>query len=282
MCIRDSAKVLHMDYAAFLLRRNDPFDIAFLDPPYRTGLLQKALPMTAAIMNKGGVIVCEHPDVYKRQDVDIDDRDMDRMAAIILSMTKEERAKPSIINPSRKRRIAAGSGMRVEDVNRLLRDVYKRQQYDGAVAHRHRPAHAARDCGLAQQKRGCEKRPRRPVRCDYAEQVLGGPDQPCNPLRGGDGGQRLPTAGDHPAEDPLRIFARQGTIGKNGAVAGHPKIPTGPDHHHARRAVRRAGQGGVPRRCARLGSRYLLLRRNGVRRAHGRCGGCLLYTSRCV
>ena len=50
-----------MDYAAFLLRRNDPFDIAFLDPPYRTGLLQKALPITAAIMNKGGVIVCEHP-----------------------------------------------------------------------------------------------------------------------------------------------------------------------------------------------------------------------------
>ena len=57
----EHAKVLHMDYAAFLLRRNDPFDIAFLDPPYRTGLLQKALPMTAAIMNKGGVIVCEHP-----------------------------------------------------------------------------------------------------------------------------------------------------------------------------------------------------------------------------
>ena len=53
--------LVHMDYAALLLRRNDPFDIAFLDPPYRTGLLQKALPMTAAIMNKGGVIVCEHP-----------------------------------------------------------------------------------------------------------------------------------------------------------------------------------------------------------------------------
>ncbi len=57
----ENARVLHMDYAAFLLRRNDPFDIALLDPPYRTGLLQKALPLTAAIMNKGGVIVCEHP-----------------------------------------------------------------------------------------------------------------------------------------------------------------------------------------------------------------------------
>ena len=41
--------------------------------------------------------------------------------AIILSMTPAEREKPSIINPKRKRRIAAGSGTRVEDVNRLLR-----------------------------------------------------------------------------------------------------------------------------------------------------------------
>ena len=36
-------------------------------------------------------------------------------------MTAEERTKPQIINPSRKRRIAAGSGMQVEDVNRLIR-----------------------------------------------------------------------------------------------------------------------------------------------------------------
>ena len=40
---------------------------------------------------------------------------------MILSMTPEERAKPSIINPKRKRRIAAGSGTKVEDVNRLLK-----------------------------------------------------------------------------------------------------------------------------------------------------------------
>ena len=55
------------------------------------------------------------------KDVDIDDRQVDRVAAIILSMTKAERTKPEIINPSRKRRIAAGSGMKVEDVNRLLK-----------------------------------------------------------------------------------------------------------------------------------------------------------------
>ena len=55
------------------------------------------------------------------KDVDIDDRQMDRTEAIILSMTSAERAKPDLINPSRKKRIAAGSGMRVEDVNRLLK-----------------------------------------------------------------------------------------------------------------------------------------------------------------
>ncbi len=62
------------------------------------------------------------------KDVDIDDRQMDRMAAIILSMTPEERAKPSVINPSRKRRMAAGSGMKVEDVNRLIKQFEQAQK----------------------------------------------------------------------------------------------------------------------------------------------------------
>ena len=55
------------------------------------------------------------------KDVDIDDRQMLRVEAIIKSMTKKERAKPDIINASRKRRIAAGCGLSVEEVNRLLR-----------------------------------------------------------------------------------------------------------------------------------------------------------------
>ena len=62
------------------------------------------------------------------RDVDVDDRQMDRIAAIILSMTKAERAKPAIINASRKRRIAAGSGMKVEDVNRLLKQYEQMQK----------------------------------------------------------------------------------------------------------------------------------------------------------
>ncbi len=61
------------------------------------------------------------PGINKKvKDVEIDDRQFDKMAAIIKSMTKKERNNPDIINPSRKRRIAAGCGMQVEDVNRLL------------------------------------------------------------------------------------------------------------------------------------------------------------------
>ena len=55
------------------------------------------------------------------RNVDIDDRQMLRVEAIIKSMTKKERLKPDIINASRRRRIAAGAGVKVEDVNRLMR-----------------------------------------------------------------------------------------------------------------------------------------------------------------
>jgi len=56
----------------------------------------------------------------KAKDIDIDEKQFDRLQALIRSMTPEEREKPDIINPSRKRRIAAGAGQKVEDVNRLL------------------------------------------------------------------------------------------------------------------------------------------------------------------
>ncbi len=64
----------------------------------------------------------------KLKDADIDESQLGRIEAIITSMTKAERAKPSIINPSRKRRIAAGSGTKVEDVNKLLRQFEQMQK----------------------------------------------------------------------------------------------------------------------------------------------------------
>lgn len=64
----------------------------------------------------------------KLDDVDIDDRIMDRTAAIILSMTPYERSHPEELNASRKRRIAAGCGQKVEDVNRLLNQFRQTQK----------------------------------------------------------------------------------------------------------------------------------------------------------
>ena len=64
----------------------------------------------------------------KLDDVDIDDRIMDRSAAIILSMTPYERSHPDCLNASRKKRIAAGCGMKVEDVNRLLNQFKQTQK----------------------------------------------------------------------------------------------------------------------------------------------------------
>ncbi|MBO4493644.1 MAG: signal recognition particle protein [Ruminococcus sp.] len=63
----------------------------------------------------------------KIKDADIDESQLGRVEAMITSMTKAERAKPSIINPSRKKRIANGSGTKVEDVNRLLKQFEQMQ-----------------------------------------------------------------------------------------------------------------------------------------------------------
>lgn len=74
-------------------------------------------------------ILSKLPGVEKQlSGVEIDDRIIDRMCAIILSMTPSERKKPSIINPQRKKRIAAGSGLKVEDVNKLLKQFEQMQK----------------------------------------------------------------------------------------------------------------------------------------------------------
>lgn len=57
----DQAKVVNLDFAAYLRTCRERFDIAFLDPPYRTGLLERALPLVAEHIAPGGVILCEHP-----------------------------------------------------------------------------------------------------------------------------------------------------------------------------------------------------------------------------
>ena len=54
-------------------------------------------------------------------DAGVDDRMIKRQEAIIGSMTKLERRKPDVLNASRKRRVAAGAGVEVQEINRLLK-----------------------------------------------------------------------------------------------------------------------------------------------------------------
>ena len=58
--LTSKVKVVHMDYASYLMKQDMFFDLAFLDPPYHKEILEKALPLTAEVMNEGGIIVCEH------------------------------------------------------------------------------------------------------------------------------------------------------------------------------------------------------------------------------
>lgn len=93
--------------------RNSEFTLEdFLDQ-FRQ--VKKLGPMKDILARLPGV------DQSKLEGAQIDERAIDRLEAIILSMTPKERQKPSIINVPRKKRIAAGSGTKVEDVNRLLK-----------------------------------------------------------------------------------------------------------------------------------------------------------------
>ncbi|MCL2056881.1 MAG: signal recognition particle protein [Oscillospiraceae bacterium] len=86
------------------------------------GQLRKMGPLSSIIgMLPGGAKISE-------EDTAHGEKQLMQMDAIISSMTVRERQKPDIINPSRKKRIAAGSGTRVEDVNRLLKQFTQMQK----------------------------------------------------------------------------------------------------------------------------------------------------------
>ncbi|MGN0491953.1 16S rRNA (guanine(966)-N(2))-methyltransferase RsmD [Ruminococcus sp.] len=59
--LEQNAKTFAMDYQSFLAMCSERFDIAFLDPPYKTGMLQNALGLVPEIMNETGVIIAENP-----------------------------------------------------------------------------------------------------------------------------------------------------------------------------------------------------------------------------
>ena len=126
----------------------------------------------------------------------VNDKMIDRQAAIISSMTKEERRKPDILAASRKRRIAAGSGVDVAEVNRLLKqhrqmaDAFKMMSRGGGK-------------GFAQMA-----------------QMLGGG-------MGGPGGDRLKNLGGGrmpmPSEKEIEEMAAK--LQSGGQIPGLPKLP---------------------------------------------------------
>lgn len=103
------------------IEKGKGFDLA----DYRDQLLQMSNlgSMTELIDKLPGM--SEIPDQVKRQ---MNDGELVRLVAIIDSMTSHERAFPALIKGSRKRRIAAGSGTKVQDVNRLLKQFTQLQK----------------------------------------------------------------------------------------------------------------------------------------------------------
>ena len=116
--------------------RNSSFDLEdFLDQlrqMKKMGPLQNLLGLIPGVGNQ-------------LKDVKIEDSHTARIEAIILSMTKQERQEPAFLNGQRRRRIAAGSGTSVQEVNRLITQfdqmrLMMRTMMGGAQAGSRRPA----------------------------------------------------------------------------------------------------------------------------------------------
>lgn len=80
------------------------------------------LEQMKSMKKMGGLMeILKHLPGKMSQMPEIDEKQLDRVEAIILSMTAKERANPDIINPSRKNRIAKGAGVDISEVNKLLK-----------------------------------------------------------------------------------------------------------------------------------------------------------------
>ncbi|CUX97055.1 signal recognition particle protein [Candidatus Hoaglandella endobia] len=118
--IESKVNLTQANKLASKLKKGDVFDL--------TDFLEQLKQMR----NMGGMasIISKLPGISQLPDhiSQMDDKVLMRMEAIISSMTAKERGNPEIIKGSRKRRIAAGSGMQVHDVNRLLKQFYDMQR----------------------------------------------------------------------------------------------------------------------------------------------------------
>lgn len=59
--LEENARVVKTDTLSFMRSTGEKFGIIFLDPPYKTGLLEEALSLSERIMTEAGIVICEHP-----------------------------------------------------------------------------------------------------------------------------------------------------------------------------------------------------------------------------
>ena len=108
----DLAKALEMEKKL----KKDEFTLEqFLEQMQQIKQLGSLDTILGMIPGMGGIS-------QKLKEANVDEKEFARVEAIIRSMTPKERQKPEIINGSRRKRIAAGCGMKVQDVNRLLKN----------------------------------------------------------------------------------------------------------------------------------------------------------------
>lgn len=108
----DLAKAIEMEKQ---IRKNEFTLEDFLTQMQQVRKLGSLESIIGMIPGMGGI-------ANKIKEANIDEKELDRVEAIIRSMTPKERRRPEIINGSRRKRIADGSGMRVQDVNKLLKN----------------------------------------------------------------------------------------------------------------------------------------------------------------
>ena len=126
---RMASRILGMgDVLSLIEKAEKAFDAkkaAEMEEKLRTNrfTLQDFYDQMVQMKNMGSMedILAQMPGGANLKGVKFDDKAMARQEAIILSMTPKERENPEIILASRKKRIAAGAGVRIEDVNKLLK-----------------------------------------------------------------------------------------------------------------------------------------------------------------
>ena len=154
------------------------------------------------------------------KDVDIDERELDRVEAVVMSMTKAERNNPDVLNTSRRQRVAAGSGRPIAEVNALLKQFGEMQKMMKAMGP-----------GLTQVMKGGGGKLKQ---ANAMRKAIKAGDIDADQLRAfQDGGMGALGAPGGPRPKPPSLPGLPGLPGRPGAGGGRataPGTPSGPSN----------------------------------------------------